>query len=90
MPQQIVNVPRACGEGRFRTRQAGHLVPLRTHLLFQERWFAYQSFVGSEFDGLAGLAASVGDVWPFLVTGIGVVPAGLRLRTLRRVRLGRA
>ena len=58
--------------------------------LLQEHWFAYQSFVGSEFDGLAGLPASVGDVWPFLVTGIDVVPAGLRLRTLRRVRLGRA
>ena len=65
-------------------------MPLGTCLFVQESWLAYQSLVGSEFDGLAGLAASVGDVWPFLVTGIGVVPAGLRLRTLRRVRLGRA
>ena len=91
MPQQIVNAPWACGGGRSRTRGAGHLVPLRTHLLLRERWFAYQSFVGNEFDGPAGLASSVGvSLWPFLVTGIEAVPVGLRLRTLRRVRLGRA
>ncbi|HAA71050.1 MAG TPA: hypothetical protein DCE55_18065 [Planctomycetaceae bacterium] len=66
-------------------------MPLGNCLFCQESWLAYQSFVGSESDGPAGLFSSV-DVllWPFWVTGIDVVPVGLRLRTLRRVRLGRA